>query len=43
VPLGTFTCALLYDGEVGLDVPTEPHDRPVLAAATPSGVTMLGR
>jgi 5-formyltetrahydrofolate cyclo-ligase len=43
VPLGTFTCVLLYDGEVGLDVPTEPHDRPVLAAATPSGVTMLGR
>ncbi len=43
VPLGTFTCVLLYDGEVGLDVPTEPHDRPVLAAATPSGVARLGR
>ena len=43
VPLGTFTCVLLYDDEVGLDVPTEPHDRPVLAAATPSGVTLLGR
>lgn len=41
VPLGTFTCVLLYDGEVGLDVPAEPHDRRVLAAATPSGVTLL--
>ncbi len=38
VPLGTFTCALLYDDEVGRDVPTEPHDRPVTAAATPGGV-----
>jgi len=38
VPVGTFTCVLLYDEEVGLEVPTEPHDRPVLAAATPSGV-----
>ena len=35
VPVGTFTCVLLYDGEVGLDVPREPHDRPVTAAATP--------
>ena len=33
---GTFTCALLYDAEVGLDVPAEPHDLPVSAAATPS-------
>ena len=41
VPVGTFTCVLLYDDEVGLDVPTEPHDRPVLAAATPSGVVRL--
>jgi 5-formyltetrahydrofolate cyclo-ligase len=38
VPVGTFTCVLLYDGEVGIDVPREPHDRPVTAAATPSGV-----
>jgi 5-formyltetrahydrofolate cyclo-ligase len=38
VPVGTFTCALLYDGEVDLDVPVEPHDRPVLYAATPSGI-----
>ena len=43
VPVGTFTCILLYDDEVGLDVPTEPHDRPVLFAATPSGVRHHGR
>lgn len=42
VPVGTFTCVLLYDGEVGLDVPVEPHDRPVLFAVTPSGVVRLG-
>ncbi|MEN8706359.1 MAG: 5-formyltetrahydrofolate cyclo-ligase [Nocardioides marinisabuli] len=39
VPLGTFTCVLLHDDEVGLDVPREPHDRPVTAAASPSGLT----
>jgi 5-formyltetrahydrofolate cyclo-ligase len=39
VPVGTFTCVLLYDDEVGRDVPVEAHDRPVLAAAAPSGVT----
>jgi 5-formyltetrahydrofolate cyclo-ligase len=38
VPVGTFTCALLYGGEVGVDVPVEPHDRPVAGAATPSGI-----
>jgi 5-formyltetrahydrofolate cyclo-ligase len=38
VPVGTFTCVLLYDGEVGVDVPREPHDRRVTAAATPRGV-----
>lgn len=38
VPVGTFTCCLLHDGEVGLDVPVEPHDRRVSAAATPSAV-----
>lgn len=43
VPVGTFTCVLLYEGEVGVDVPVEPHDRRVTAAATPSGVTRLGR
>lgn len=43
VPVGTFTCVLLYDGEVGRTVPVEPHDRPVLAAATPSGIRRLRR
>ena len=38
VPVGTFTCVLLHDDEVGLEVPVEPHDRPVTAAATPSGI-----
>jgi 5-formyltetrahydrofolate cyclo-ligase len=42
VPVGTFTCVLLYDDELGVAVPTEPHDRPVLAAATPAGITPLG-
>ena len=43
VPVGTFTCVLLHDGEVGIDVPVEPHDRRMLAAATPSGVVLLDR
>ncbi len=38
VPVGTFTCVLLYDDEVLPDVPAEPHDRPVTAAATPGGL-----
>ena len=42
VPAGTFTCVLLYDDEVGVDVPVEPHDRAVGWAATPSGVRRLG-
>jgi 5-formyltetrahydrofolate cyclo-ligase len=42
VPVGTFTCALLYDSEVGLDIPVEPHDRPVVYAATPSGICRVG-
>ncbi len=41
VPVGTFTCVLLYADEVGLDVPVEPHDRPVTHAATPEGVIRL--
>jgi 5-formyltetrahydrofolate cyclo-ligase len=41
VPVGTFTCILLYDDEVGVEVPVEPHDRPVTHAASPSGVTRL--
>lgn len=36
VPVGTFTCVLLHDQEVGIDVPAAPHDRPVTAAATPT-------
>jgi 5-formyltetrahydrofolate cyclo-ligase len=39
VPVDTFTCVLLHDDELGLPVPVEPHDRPVTAAATPSGIT----
>lgn len=42
VPVGTFTCVLLYEEEVGLDVPAEPHDRRVLAAVTPSGLLRFG-
>ena len=43
VPVGTPTCVLLHDGELGLDVPVEPHDRPVTHAVTPSsGVVRLG-
>jgi 5-formyltetrahydrofolate cyclo-ligase len=41
VPVGTFTCVLLYDDELLADVPAEPHDRPVTAAATPGGVVRL--
>jgi 5-formyltetrahydrofolate cyclo-ligase len=43
VPRGTFTCVLLHDDEVGLAVPTEPHDRRVTAAASPAGITRLVR
>lgn len=43
VPLGTFTCVLLHDDEVGLAVPTDAHDRPVRAAASPAGITRLRR
>ncbi|WP_425474901.1 5-formyltetrahydrofolate cyclo-ligase [Nocardioides cheoyonin] len=42
VPVGTFTCVLLYDDEVGVPVPVEAHDRRVVAAATPSGIVRLG-
>ncbi|TCJ30378.1 5-formyltetrahydrofolate cyclo-ligase [Nocardioides jejuensis] len=34
-----FVCVLLHDGEVLARVPAEPHDVPVHAAATPSGMT----
>lgn len=43
VPVGTFTCTLLYDGELLEEVPTDDHDRPVSAVATPSGVYRLPR
>lgn len=34
-----FTCVVLHDGEVlDIPVPREPHDVPVTAAVTPSGV-----
>ncbi|CAM5240594.1 5-formyltetrahydrofolate cyclo-ligase OS=Streptomyces albaduncus OX=68172 GN=FHS32_003783 PE=3 SV=1 [Streptomyces griseoloalbus] len=33
---------LLYDGEVVERVPREPHDRPVDAVVTPSGVRRFG-
>ena len=39
VPVGTFTCVLLYADETDRGVPTEPHDRSVAAAATPAGIT----
>lgn len=40
VPLGTFTCTLLYDGELVDVVPADPHDRRVTAVVTPSGVSL---
>ncbi|HZJ04833.1 MAG TPA: 5-formyltetrahydrofolate cyclo-ligase [Nocardioidaceae bacterium] len=41
VPVGTFVCALLYDGELLDRVPAAGHDRPVTAAVTPTGLTRL--
>lgn len=38
VPVGTFTCVVLNASEVLDDVPAEPHDRPVGAAATELGL-----
>ena len=44
VPVGTFTCTLLYDGEVLDEVPAAPHDRRVTAVVTPrAGVTRFTR
>lgn len=34
-----WTCALVYDHELGAEFPVEPHDRPVRAACAPSGLT----
>src|SRR5262245_32094507 len=42
VPVGTPVACLLYDGEVGLDVPVDPHDRPVNVADTPTRLVPLG-
>jgi 5-formyltetrahydrofolate cyclo-ligase len=36
VPVGTPIACLLYDSEVGIDVPLDVHDRPVTAVATPT-------
>ncbi|GAB7003381.1 5-formyltetrahydrofolate cyclo-ligase [Nocardioides sp. AN3] len=41
VPVRTPVWILLYDDEVGLDVPVEPHDRRVTGAVTPSGIVRL--
>ncbi|WP_372728092.1 5-formyltetrahydrofolate cyclo-ligase [Nocardioides sp.] len=38
VPIGTFTCVLLYDDELDREVPVQPHDRRVSAAVSPSGL-----
>ena len=43
VPAGTPVAVVLYDDEVGLAVPTDPHDLPVGFALTGSGVRPLGR
>ena len=39
---GTPVAVVLHADEVGLAVPTEPHDRPVTHAVTPAGVVGLG-
>ncbi|MCL8026841.1 5-formyltetrahydrofolate cyclo-ligase [Nocardioides bruguierae] len=43
VPVGTPVWVLLHPEEVGVAVPTEPHDRPVTGAATGDGVVRLPR
>lgn len=42
VPVGTFVAALLFEGEILDEVPSEPHDRRVTAAVTPRGVVRFG-
>ena len=37
-PASVWTCALVYDHELGAEVPVEPHDQPVRAACAPSGL-----
>ncbi len=39
VPVGTFTCVLLYEDELLAVVPAQAHDRPVTAAVTPDGIS----
>jgi 5-formyltetrahydrofolate cyclo-ligase len=39
VPVGTFVCTLLYDGEIVDRVPAAAHDRRVTAVVTQKGVT----
>lgn len=41
VPVGTPVWVLLYAEEVGLAVPSEPHDRRVTGTVTPEGVRHL--
>ena len=41
VPVGTFVCTLLYDGELLDELPSADHDRRVTAVVTPSGITRL--
>lgn len=41
VPVGTPVWILLYDDEVGLEVPVEPHDRRVTGAVSPGGILRL--
>jgi 5-formyltetrahydrofolate cyclo-ligase len=43
VPVGTFVCVLLHDGELLDTVPAAAHDRAVTAVATPEGLTRLTR
>lgn len=42
VPHGTPTVLLLFDDEIGRDVPREPHDMPVLAALSPRRLVRFG-
>jgi 5-formyltetrahydrofolate cyclo-ligase len=42
VPVGTFVCVLLYDGELVEHVPAAEHDRRVGAVVTPTGLTAFG-
>lgn len=41
VPVGTPVVVVLYDHEVGLDVPIEDHDRPVTHVVSPAGLRRL--